>query len=212
MSVRTQRIDELIRRDHYFLGEQDACCFFIEYSARNGHVFGEANQLVCDLLRPESQGAAGPDVRKQRAVRRLAQAFKGAFDPARLPAVTFVPIPATRPPSPRPADDRMLRILRCVAEGLDIRDLVELADTGRSGEFAGIRTGPDVLYANMRVAQARLDPAPAMIILVGDVLTTGASFVAARKRLQQALPYVPVLGLFAARKLRDSDDPPNLDS
>ena len=40
ISVRPQRIDELTRRDHYYLGEEDLCYYFLEYSARHGLSFG----------------------------------------------------------------------------------------------------------------------------------------------------------------------------
>lgn len=208
--MRHQRIDELTRRDHYFLGEQDVCYYFLEYSARNGQSFGAGNGLVRDLLRPESKATSAPDVGKQRAVRGLAHAFKAALRPERLGTITFVPIPVARPPERTVQDDRTHRILRCLADGLDVRDLIGMV--GAPGDFTGLRTGPEALYEQMRVVPALLEPAPSLIVLVGDVLTTGASYVAARRRLQQSLPYVPVFGLFAARKLRDADDIANLNA
>jgi NAD(P)-dependent dehydrogenase (short-subunit alcohol dehydrogenase family) len=35
---------------------------------------------------------------------------------------------------------------------------------------------------------------------------TGANFVAAKRRIQELLPLVPVYGLFAARKLLETDE------
>lgn len=209
--MRQQRIDELTRRDHYYLDEQDLCYFFLEYSARRGLSFGATNELIRDLLRPESLSGFGPDVQKQRAIRRLAQIFKDALNVSQLTAVTFVPLPQARPRDDPRYDNRMHRVLRSVAEGLDIRGLVEWVGTHETGDFAGVRTGPDVLYAKFHVVPALMAPAPAVIMLVGDVLTTGAYFVAARRRLRQALPGVPVCGLFAARRLRDADEIPHLD-
>jgi hypothetical protein len=210
--VRPQRIDELTRVDHYYLGAPDLCYFFVEYSARHGRLFTAPNELVRDLLRPESQTSFGPDVKKQRAIRRVAQMFKGAFNADQIAAATFVPLPSSRPKDHLQYDDRMHRVLRSVAEGLDIRDMIGLAETRETGGFAGVRTGPDVLYENMRIVPALIEPKPAAIFLVGDVLTTGASFVAAKRRLKESLPLVPVYGLFAARRLRDTDEIPNLEA
>ncbi|MBK8740298.1 MAG: hypothetical protein IPM02_12565 [Betaproteobacteria bacterium] len=209
--MRQQRIDELTRRDHYYLGEQDLCYYFLEYSARHGMSFGASNELIRDLVRPESKAGFGPDVPKQRAIRRLAQTFKGALSAGQIGAITFVPLPQARPRDDPQYDDRMHRVLRSVAEGLDVRELIEWVGTHETGDFTGIRTGPDVLYANFHVVPALMEPTPAVIMLVGDVLTTGASFVAARRRLRQAMPGVPVCGLFAARRLRDADEIPHLD-
>jgi hypothetical protein len=88
--MRQQRIDELTRRDHYYLGEQDLCYFFLEYSARHGQSFGASNALIRDLVRPESQVGFGPDVPNRRAIRRLAQTFKGAPECRQISTITFV--------------------------------------------------------------------------------------------------------------------------
>jgi hypothetical protein len=210
--VRPQQIDDLTRRDHYYLAEQDLCYFFLDYSARNGRSFSAANELIGDLLRPEGQRNLVPDVRKQRAIRRVAHLFKAALNAERMGAITYVPLPPPRTRNQLEGDDRMARVLRCLADEPDIREMIEMDKTRETGDFAGIRIGPDVLSANMRVVQALLEPRPELIFLVGDVLTTGANFVAAKRRLQQFLPYVPIYGLYAARKARDADDIANLDA
>ena len=208
--MRPQQIDELTRRDHYYLGEPDLCYFFLEYSARHGRSFGATNELVSDLLRPENQVNFGPDVKKQRAIRRVAQLFKGAFSAEQLAAATFVPLPQSRPRNHPEYDDRMQRVLRSLAEAMDIRNLLEFSASRETGDTAAGRAGPEAWYTNMRVATSLCEPKPGTIFLVGDILTTGANFVAAKRRLKESLPQVPVYGLFAVRRIRDTDEIPNL--
>ena len=49
-SVRLQRIDELTRREHYYLRDEDACYYFGEYTARKGTAHGIPSSLVHEML------------------------------------------------------------------------------------------------------------------------------------------------------------------
>ncbi len=209
--MRPQRIDELTRRDHYFLGSEETCFYFGEYSARNGRSFGPTNELIHHLFQPVNQSGPGPDIRKERAIRQCARMLKAAFEPAELEAITFVPLPQARPRDHPAYDNRIRRMLRSITEGMDVRELLELAPVREMGGSVAARTGPDVLYANMQVVQRLLDPKPRSLFLVSDMLTTGAQFVAAKRHLAHWLPDVPVYGLFIARKLLDTDPIPNFD-
>jgi hypothetical protein len=204
--VRLQRIDELTRREHYYLREDDACYYFGEYTARKGTAHGIPSSLVHDLLERRDPSVPKQDHRKDRAMSRVAQWMNEVFDPAQLARATFVPLPQSGAGIPTDADDRIFRILRRSAEGLDVRKMVELAPPPAAREIATMRSGPDVLYENMRVVLALTEPKPRVVFLVDDVLATGANFVAGKRRIQQLLPDVPVYGLFVARKALDSGE------
>ena len=203
--VRPQRIDELSRRNHYFLNEQDTCYFFGEYSSRNGQPFGITSTLIRDLLHPASPAIAAQDTLKDKAMGRAAKWFRDAFDRDEIAKVTFVPLPQSGAGVVTDNDDRMFRILRRMGVGLDIRKLLEMTGSAATSEFGSIRSGPDVIYENMRVVLGLTEPQPKLIVLVDDLLTTGANYVAAKRRLQQLMADVPVCGFFIARKLLDSD-------
>lgn len=201
-----QRIDELTRRDHYYLGDEDECYFFGEYSARKGRSFGDTNELVVSLSVPVKYRNTAKWARRERAVSKVGQLFGAAFAPDRIRAVTFVPLPPVQPKEHSEYDDRMRTVLQAMGTGLDVRELIEMVPAREVVELSSLRVGPDVLFSSMRVVSALADPAPVAIFLCGDVLATGANFVAARRRLEIALPQVPVFGLFAARKLLETDE------
>jgi hypothetical protein len=204
--MRQQRIDELTRRDHYYLGDGDVCYFFGEYSARKGRSFSDTNELIVNISMPVKLRDTAKWARKDRAVQKLAQLFRAAFAPDQVSNITFVPLPPALPKDHPEYDDRMSCVLRAMGDGLDVREMIELMSTRESKELSTVRMGPDALFTNMHVVQALLDPVPEVIFLVGDVLVTGANFVAAKRRLQQLLPRVPVCGLFAVRKLLETDE------
>jgi hypothetical protein len=204
--VRQQRIDELTRRDHYYLGEEDVCYFFGEYSARKGRSFSETNELVASIATPERYRNTAKWVKRERAMQKVAQLFSSMFAPDQIANITFVPLPSSHPKGHPKHDDRMSCVLRAMGNALDVREMIEMITARENSELSTLRMGPDTLFANMRVAQALLEPAPAVIFLVSDLLVTGANFVAARRHLSQMLPRVPVYGLFAARKLLDTDE------
>jgi hypothetical protein len=202
--MRLMRIDDLTRRDHYYIGAGDACYYFGEYTSRKGTAYSIASSLVHDLLELRDPAIPKQEFRKDRALSRVAQWIGGVFDPQSLPLATFVPLPQSGSGILTDNDDRMLRILKRSAEGLDIRRMLELVKGGALLDVGSVRSGPDVLYESMRVVLPLTDPKPHAIFLVDDVLTTGANFVAAKRRLAQVLPDVPVYGLFVARKTLDS--------
>ena len=203
--MRLSRIDELTRREHYFLGDQDVCYYFGEYTGRNGRPFSLIGTLIQDLLQPRDPAVEKQEYRKDRALGRVAQWLHEVFDPASVAEATFVPLPQSGSGVRTDSDDRMFRILKRCADGLDVRRLIEFAGSKADGE-SGLRAGPDLLYENMRVVLALTEPKPRAIFLVDDLLTTGANFVAAKRRILQVMPDVPVFGLFVARKALDSGD------
>lgn len=202
--MRLMRIDDLTRRDHYYIGAGDACYYFGEYTSRKGTAYSIASSLVHDLLELRDPAIPKQEFRKDRALSRVAQWIGGVFDPQSLSLATFVPLPQSGSGILTDNDDRMFRILKRSAEGLDIRRMLELVKGGALLDVGSVRSGPDVLYETMRVVLPLTDPKPHAIFLVDDVLTTGANFVAAKRRLAQVLPDVPVYGLFVARKTLDS--------
>jgi len=203
-AMRLLRIDESTRREHYFLSDDDTCYYFGEYCARRGVAYGITSSLVHDLLELRDAAIPKQEFRKDRALSRVAQWLGSAFDPQSLPLATFVPLPKSGCGILTDDDDRMYRILRRSGEGLDIRKMLELAKGGAALDVGSVRSGPDVLYENLRVVQSLTEPRPRAVFLVDDVLTTGANFIAGKRRLLQAIPEVPVFGLFIARKTLDS--------
>jgi hypothetical protein len=204
--MRLSRIDEMTRREHYYLGDQDVCFYLGEFAAGRHGAHGLTSVLVQDLLQPRDPSVPKQEYRKDRALGSVAQWLHEAFDPGGIGNATFVPMPQSGSGLQTDSDDRLYRILKRTAQGLDIRRMIELTGSPTTGEFGSLRSGPNVLYEHMRVVLALTEPKPRVIFLLDDVLATGANFVAAKRRILQVMPEVPVFGLFVARKALESGE------
>ena len=60
---------------------------------------------------------------------------------------------------------------------------------------------PDELAQLYRIDEDVVEPTPVALMVVDDVLTTGAHFKAAQSVLAERFPEVPVLGLSVARRV-----------
>jgi len=99
-------------------------------------------------------------------------------------------------------DDRMMQIVAKACDGkhADVRNLLQQGQSYDASHMQadGQRKKPQELEALYTL----LAPAPKKtVILVDDVLTTGAHFVAAQSVIRTAFPDRKVLGIFMARRV-----------
>lgn len=198
------KIDPSNRAAHSYLADGDECFFFHEYTAREGPKFSAGNQLVWNLKKPVTQ-ANQPHYRyKQTAITQAAELLRAAFDrsPWVYTQATIAAIPPSKPPGHAEYDDRMSRVVTqtCAGKAADVRELFTLArayDASHKSE-SGTRLKPHELQALYTLTPG----APRQtIILVDDVLTTGAHFVACRNVIRAAHPNARVIGFFVARRV-----------
>lgn len=198
-------IDELLRPDHPHLRRGDRCFFLREYLPREGFAGGETNSLILNLKKsPERRGL--PEWRyKERAIAHVASELRAALGPTWLTQGTLlVPIPPSKAPDDPRFDDRMEQVAGLVAGGTEaqmapaLRLRTSMEALHRRDDRRDIRE----LRARMEVIPGALDPvAIARIILLDDVLTTGAHFRAAQETLAEAVPARPIVGVFVARRV-----------
>lgn len=200
-SAKPRVIGEIERGDHYHLAPDDRCLFFGEYTSHAGFSHGETNQLVSNLQKSVSR-ADMPDYRyKGQAIARIAAAIRSASGKAARGEVAIVPAPPSKPRGHPEYDDRMERVARSVSQAADVRCLLETATPRQQAKRADQRPTIEELVASMRVANELLDPTPAGVILLDDVITSGTTFKAAQRLLSPLLPGVRFVGLFVARRV-----------
>jgi hypothetical protein len=201
-------IDDLTRPDHYHLNPDDTCLFLGEYTARKGFSFSATNQLILNFKKSVDRRGRPEWQHKERAIREVGQAFAGAIKAAWLAGVTLVPIPPSKEKNDPLYDDRMLRMLRAIpaAQPLDIRELLGQLQTMEAAHDADVRPGPDQIAAGYQIDENLCAPAPKIIALFDDVITTGAHFVAGRRVLQARFPQATILGFFIARRVPETTD------
>ena len=200
-SAKPRIIGEIERGGHYHLTAEDRCLFFGEYTSRRGFDHGDTNQLIRNLQKPVSRAGQPDYYYKAAAIRTIAAAIRGASGKAARGEVIIVPAPPSKPRGHAEYDDRIERIARGISPQADVRCLLETREAREQAKRAEHRPAIDDLAASMRVVEKMLDPVPAGIILLDDVITNGTTFKAAQRLLQPLIGDVRLVGLFVARRV-----------
>ena len=208
MPLRLSRIDDLSRPDHTFIEPDDDCLYLGEYNARKVYQFSATNQLIFNFKKPmDRRGQPGWPYKRQAiesAGRQMREALD-ALNPRWLSMATLVPMPPSKVKSDAMYDDRMLQMLQVIG-ALDVRELIVQRESTEAAHSTEFRPGVEDLMANYQIEEVLVEPAPRVIGLIDDVLTTGAHFKAAQNFLRNRFPGVKIYGFFVARRVPDSSD------
>ena len=205
---RATAVDELTRPDHYYLDEDDRCVFIGEYTARAGYQHSETNQLILNL----KKGMDRRDKRDWRykglAIQQAGGTFAAVLNERTLDEYTFVPMPPSKAQDDPEYDDRMVQVVRAIRPGrpVDVRELIVQSLSTETAHGSTQRLRPEQLVEIYRVDESVAEPKPTALVVVDDVLTTGAHFKAAQSVLVDRFPGVSVFGLFVARRVPEEVD------
>jgi hypothetical protein len=206
--LRLTKIDDLTRPDHSYLTAADDCYFLGEYTARKGFAFSTANNLILNFKKSMDRRGTSQWPWKERAIAEAAAALRAALNNEFLNVATLMPIPPSKAKSDPLHDDRMLRMLRAVRPQppVDVRELLVQAASSEAVHDQAVRPRPEEIAARYTIDLRLKQPAPRVIAICDDVLTTGAHYRAAHSVLRQAFPDVRMLGLFIARRVPEAVD------
>jgi hypothetical protein len=201
MSLRLTKIDELTLPDHYRLDITDECYFIGEYTARAGFDYSATNDLIQNLKKPMDRKDRPEWKYKAWAIEQAAKQMRKALPSEVLEYATFIPVPPSRIKTDDLYDDRVVQILQKLGDGVDVREAVTQTEDYDASHGMEVRLGPDELYQLYEIETELLEPTPMSLVVVDDVLTTGAHFKAMKRILNVAFPDVPVVGVFVARRV-----------
>lgn len=201
-SPQIRKISELERGDHWYLGANDECFFFGEYTARGGYNHSSTNQIITNIKKKPSLKATGQWRHKLHDMKRIASAIAGSINPQSFGQVTLVPVPPSKLPSHPEYDARMFQIAKWVSPNADVRELICLVKERDAAHESEHRLKPNELMSLLELNLQFVNPKPQQIILIDDVITTGCSFVACRDLLRaQFGADLAIYGVFAARRV-----------
>ncbi len=205
---RLTKIDDLTRPDHTYLTAGDRCYFLGEYTARKGYAFSATNNLVLNFKKSMTTRGQAQWRYKDQAISQAAAAFRAAVNEEALNNATFIPVPPSKAKSDPLYDDRLVKMLRRIRPSppVDIRELVVQIESTRAVHDSETRPSPAELESRYTLDQTLLSPTPQLIVIVDDVLTTGAHFRAVKAVLERTFPGVSVIGLFIARRVPEAVD------
>lgn len=210
-SNRLRQIGDIERPDHYYLTPEHSCFYFGEYTARKGWGHSTTNGIINNIKKHPNTQSTVQWQYKLQAINRIGQLMRANLKPEVLPRITFVPAPPSKPPDDPDYDDRMLQLGRAIGNDVDIRPLLETAQARDPAHQSDERPGPDALATGMSICEDQVDTSPvsAQLILLDDVLVTGATFLSCRRLLLDRFPEATVLGMFVARRVPERTLPEN---
>lgn len=205
---RLTKIDDLTRRDHSYLEEEDECYFVGEYTARRGYNYSATNGLIINIKKRMDRRGKPEWQYKEQAIQDAAQAFRNAIGVDSLARWTLVPIPPSKAKGHHLYDDRLTRVLHAIApnRSLDIREMLIQTHSTEPAHLQTKRRDPKSIEKIYRLDQELLIPIPERVIIVDDILTTGAHYRAAKSLISRQFPGVKIVGLFIARRAPDATD------
>jgi len=205
---RLTEVDDLTRPDHSYLTEDDHCYFIGEYTARQGFAYSATNSLILNFKKTLDRRGRPEWRYKERALQTAAAAFRRALNPEALDRLTFVPVPPSKAKGDPLYDDRLTRMLRAIRPEppLDVRELIVQTESTDAVHDREVRPRPEEIEALYSIDQTLTEPAPRLVAVVDDLLTTGAHFRAAKSILSARFPEVAAVGMFIARRAPDTAD------
>lgn len=178
------------------LGDDDSCYYARDYISEGGYQASETNNLINNFKKsPDKRGR--PEWRyKELAIQRFASEIAEISNIAVF-YVTCVPSSKARtdPGYDSRVEDTVCR-LKQLKPNVTIGFPLSFSNNMRAAHNGGTRD-IDEIYANLQ--WSGIPDGITDIILVDDVITTGAHFKACKRLILEHIPNANVVGLFWAR-------------
>lgn len=190
----------------YLLLADDDVCYYYLVRTSEGFRASKANSRIANFKKSPKY-AGDPTVwrYKEREILNFADDVCGFLQNPRIAEAiaayehpVIVPMP-TSVPKDRPGhDDRLERLCRIVAgriDGLGFEDPLDAREATAASHAGGTRS-VEAIKGNM--VFRGFSATPDLVVLVDDVITTGAHYVACRDVVKRFAPDAQVIGLFLA--------------
>lgn len=209
-SSRWMLIDEVERRALPLLPPDP--CYFLLNRISGGFGASAANSLIDDFKKDPYRFRNNPSVMayKESAIQRFSLSLASFLLPlvAAGTGITLVPMPTSKAEGDVAYDDRLVRLCEKAAEAagnVRVENVLHSRSTVQASHHGGTR---DVAAISENIlCSAPACPRTLCVVLVDDVLTTGAHYAACREKVARLFPECGVfIGAFLSIHRSDSID------
>lgn len=184
-----------------FLRDVDlkSCVYARDYISRGGFKASEANGLVSNLKKGIATKGTSQWYWKERAVEQFASELLSLFGTSPQP-FHLVPIPSSKRRDDPEYDPRLDMVVRqvCSRRPAVLSSCPITRVSSRiAAHLSSSRPTIDEIYGSLE--WAGVETPPCNVVLVDDVITTGASFRACERLILENAPECDVYGVFWAR-------------
>ena len=203
---RLTAIDDRTRGGHWYLRRTDVCRYLGAYTAGKGAAHSATNRLILDFKMAVSRTRRRNPPQKEKAIAGAAAALRRALEAGLPTRAVFVPVPPSKARDDDGYDDRLVRMLRAVRpeRPLDVRELIVQTRSVEPTHRRSARLRASDIEAMYGIDEALAMPEPGVVVVVDDLLTSGAHFRAAQRVLSRRFPDIDVVGLFLARRVPEA--------
>jgi len=191
-----------------FLTANDKCYFMGDFTLGSGYNCDADNSYNSFILNLKKKPTDPYQRYKISAMQKATSCLKAALKLSHFVSdITLVPMPSSKADEDALYDDRMLQVLldlRQYNPKLSIEDILH-TPVSRDSLHDGGQRDPDILEIKFSMRDSS-PPLNNTILLVDDVITSGASFIACKRIIQRKYPDKSVKGLFLSRAVSAEPD------
>jgi len=206
VAFKLQKIDDSLIKEHIHLSKSDNCYFFGDYVGKQGYHYSAMNQLIHNFKKPiEKQKNPLEWKYKQDAVVEISNMLCGVDIWQAVINYMWVPVPPSKLKTNQEYDDRLILVLKKLQKKevhFDFRELLSIKTEKEPAHLSSVKRCPDDHLNNLIFDETKQEPTPKGIVIFDDVITTGATFKAAKSVLAGNYPRIPIIGIFVARSIR----------
>lgn len=212
--VSLRKIDQLTQGDHHNITEKDNCYYFAEYPSHNSNVNFDNPifSLISNLKKTVDRRGLPQWKYKLEAIRKCTSYLSDFFTrKGNIAQYTLVPIPPSKTKENQLYDDRMTQILKGLESSFpecQVRELIYSLKDRKPAHHSQNRPSINDLYDNFAIDESQFEGIRNNIILFDDVITNGAHFQAAKKRILEHKPEASIRGIFIARRVFPEEEFP----
>lgn len=180
------------------------------HTAHQRYDYSLTNQLIHNLKKKPDRPATELHYKAQ-AIKKFAEEIIQFLEKQNKDDHPYllVPIPPSKTKDNPLYDDRVDQVAKKVATAIDwitFCPVVERIEDAPAMHESSSPRSADEIFENLRFVTLPCgSPSPTRIIILDDVLTSGASFDAVRMLLEQNLNSPKIIGLFWAKSIDDFD-------
>lgn len=199
MTLRWVQVDEALQHPPSHISPTEDLCYFArEYVSGGGYKASPTNQLISNFKKPVAKRGTREWYYKEQAITQFAQELGSVFPQHCV--LGFIPC-SKRKDDPE-YDDRFeltLQQLKSQRGDLTIVEPLAMRESMEPFHVSGQHRDPEYIYDRLEWKGLRegLDH----VILIDDVITSGAHFKACKRLIREHCPEIEVAGVFWARAI-----------